>query len=301
MMTYLEHLQDKQIQEDIEYLPKEKRFLASYPYTSEVLNLLPNKEVVQRRAISFENNLKKRPEDIELLNKSLFDSFDRGVFRFLSEEEIKTWSGQVHYIPMNRVYKESESTPVRLVFDSGQPDKNGRSLNGCMGKGKNPLNHFGSVVMNFRAAEQVACGDIQKMFNQIKVREQDQHLRRFFVRPDGFDGKEPLREAVITCINFGEKAAGGVATAVKDRCAEDNKEIHPEVAKNIQKDCFMDDVNVIAKYDENIDVKVAKAEEIMSEGGFKFKSWVKNGDIGEKELGKSETSVTKSLGMFWKT
>ena len=63
----------------------------------------------------------------------------------------------------------------------------------------------------------------------------------------------------------------------------------------------MDDVNVIAKYDENIDVKVAKAEEIMSEGGFKFKSWVKNGDIGEKELGKSETSVTKSLGMFWKT
>ena len=100
MMTYLEHLQDKQIQEDIEYLPKEKRFLASYPYTSEVLNLLPNKEVVQRRAISFENNLKKRPEDIELLNKSLFDSFDRGVFRFLPEEEIKTWSGQVHYIPM---------------------------------------------------------------------------------------------------------------------------------------------------------------------------------------------------------
>ena len=95
-----------------------------------------------------------------------------------------------------------------------------------MGKGKNPLNHFGSVVMNFRAAEQVACGDMQKMFNQIKVREQDQHLRRFFVRPDGFDGKEPLREAVITCINFGEKAAGGVATAVKDRCAEDNKEIN---------------------------------------------------------------------------
>ena len=52
---------------------------------------------------------------------------------------------------------------------------------------------------------------------------------------------------------------------------------------------------------DNIDVKIAKAEEIMSEGGFKFKNWVKNGDIGEKELGKSETSVTKSLGMFWKT
>ena len=80
--------------------------------------------------------------------------------------------------------------------------------------------------MNFRAAEQVACGDIKKMFNQIKVREEDQHLRRFFARPDGFAGKDDFREAVITCINFGEKAAGGVATAVKDRCAQELSLIH---------------------------------------------------------------------------
>ena len=80
MMTYLEHLQDKQIKEEIEYLPDEKRFLASYPYTDEIHNLLPNKEIVLRRAISLEHNLKKKPEDIDLLNKSLFDSFDRGVF-----------------------------------------------------------------------------------------------------------------------------------------------------------------------------------------------------------------------------
>ena len=91
MMTYLEHLQDKQIKEDIEYLPEEKKFLASYPYTDEIHNLLPNREIVLRRATSLEHNLKKKPEDIDLLNKSLFDSFDRGVFRFLSQEEIKTW------------------------------------------------------------------------------------------------------------------------------------------------------------------------------------------------------------------
>ena len=301
MTTYLEHLQDEQIRDSIEYLPKEKRFIASYPYTNEVLNLLPNKEIVMKRAVSLESNLKKKPEDIKLLNESLFDSFKRGVFRFLSSEEIQDWSGQVHYIPMNRVYKDSESTPVRLVFDSGQPDRNGRSLNGCMGKGKNPLNHFGSVVMNFRAAEQVACGDIKKMFNQIKVRNEDQHLRRFFVRPDGFAGKEDFREAVITCINFGEKAAGGVATAVKDRCAQENSEIHPEVAKNIQKDCFMDDINVSTKYTENIDEKIAKAEQIMVKGGFQFKNWIKSGEEGEKEIGKAECGVIKSLGMSWKT
>ena len=144
MMTYLEYLQDQQISESIEYIPNEKRYVASYPYTQEVYNLLPNNDIAMKRAISFEKNILKKPEDLELLNKSLFDSFERGLFRFLPDDEIENWDGPIHYIPMNRVYKESDSTPVRLIFDSGQPDRNGRSLNGCMGKGTNPLNHFGS-------------------------------------------------------------------------------------------------------------------------------------------------------------
>ena len=300
--SYLEWLEDKQITDSIEYLNDEKKYIASYPYTSELNNLLPNKEVALRRAISLENTLKKKPEDLKAMNDVLFDSFSRGVFRFLSQKEIDEYTGQIHYVPYNRVYKDSDSTPIRLVFDSGQPDKNGLSLNGTMGKGKNPLNHFGSVVLNFRCCEKVACGDISKMFNQIKVRKQDQHLRRFLVRPDGFGGKEPFQTAVITCINFGEKAAGSVATAVKNKCAEDNKAICPEVARNLVDDCFMDDVNVDCKYDEDIDEKISKAEQIMSLGGFQFKKWVKSGDAAcEKELGQSETLPSKSLGMYWKT
>ena len=300
-MTYLEYLQDKQINDNIEFLPEDDRYIASYPYTNEIFNLLSNENIALNRAKNLENNLMKRPEDMELLNHTLTDSFKRGVFRFLSDQEMEEWEGLLHYIAMNRVYKDSDSTPVRLVFDSGQPDKNGRSLNGCMGKGKNPLNHFGSVCLKFRSAEQVASGDIKKMFNQVGVRPQDQHLRRFFVRPDGFGGKEPFRVAVITCINFGEKAAGGVATAVKNRCAEENSHICPEVAEHIQHKCFMDDINITAKYKENLDDKISKAEEIMKKGGFSFKKWIKSGDKGEKELGNSETGLTKSLGMSWKT
>ena len=170
-----------------------------------------------------------------------------------------------------------------------------------MGKGKNPLNHFGSVVLNFRAAEQVACGDIKKMFNQVAVRKEDQHLRRFFVRPDGIGGKEPFQVAVITCINFGEKAAGGVATAVKDRCADEYQDISPKVSRMIKNKCFMDDINVDSKYTEDLEENIKKAEEILMNGGFEFKKWIRSGDAGEKELGKLETGITKSLGMSWKT
>ena len=80
--------------------------------------------------------------DLESANKILKDSFDHGVFRLLEKEEIESYSGPVHYVPMNRVYKESQSTPSRLTFNSRQPDKNVRSLNSGMGKGKKPHRCF---------------------------------------------------------------------------------------------------------------------------------------------------------------
>ena len=63
-----------------------------------------------------------------------------------------------------------------------------------MENGINPLKYFGGVN---RAAEQVACGDISKMYNQCEVRDIAIHLRRFFIRPDGFGGKEAWKIAAV--------------------------------------------------------------------------------------------------------
>ena len=236
--------------------------------------------------------LVKIPVDLESANKILDDSFKRGVFRYLTDEEINAWSGPVHYLCMDRVYKESESTPCRLTFDSSQPDKNGLSLNGCMGKGRNPLNYFGGVLLNWRAAENVACGDISKMFNRCETRDIDMHLRRFYVRPDGFGGKELFRIAAIRVVNFGEKSAGNTATS------EDNAHISPEVSKMIINDCFMDDCFVNSKYEQDINDKIELAEKIMAEGGFPFKGWIQNGDQGHKEIG---NVLSRALGVYWNT
>ena len=297
-MTYLESLEDKCINDSIEFMPEKKRYKVLYPYTKEVYDLLPNTEVAMNRALQLEQKLVKSPVDLASANKILNESFERGVFRYLTDEEMNAYSGPVHMLCMDRVYKESESTPCRLTFDSAQPDKNRLSLNGVMGKGSNPLQYFGGVVLNWRAAEQVACGDISKMFNRCEAREIDMHLRRFYVRPDGIGGKEPFQIAAITVINFGECAAGNIATAVKNRTATDNAHINPEVSKMIKNDCFMDDCFLNAKYGENIDDKIKDAEAIMAEGGFPFKEWVKNGDKGQKEIGKE---LSKALGVYWET
>ena len=298
--TYLEYLQDLQIAENIKKIEGEDGYIASYPYNNEVSLLLPNEEICRKRTETMENNLKKVPADLADINAKIEESFNNGVFRYLSQKELDEWDGPVHYLPMNVNYKDSLSTPIRLCFDSSQPDKNGRSLNSVMGKGRNPINNFGTVIINFRAAEQVASGDISKMFNRIKVQPQDMHLRRFLVRPDGLGGKEEWKVAVATVVNFGETAAPAVATSVKNRAAEDNKHISEEVSRMIKKDCIMDDINISAKYDEDLDKNIQKAEQILAPGNFKFKKWIKSNEgDGEKEIKSSDLS--KSLGLHWHT
>ena len=61
----------------------------------------------------------------------------------------------------------------------------------------------------------------------------------------------------------------------------------------------MDDINVDCKYGEDIQINIKKAEDILANGNFKFKTWIKSGDCGEKSL--DGDSIAKSLGLYWKT
>ena len=73
------------------------------------------------------------------------------------------------------------------------------------------------------------------------------HLKRFFERPDGFGGKEPFKVAVVTVVNFGERDAGNISTAFKNKIAKANEHIIGERVLH------MDDINVRAKYGENLE------------------------------------------------
>ena len=44
-MTYFEFLENKIINDNIEYMPDKKRYAVSYPYTKKVHSLLPNEEI----------------------------------------------------------------------------------------------------------------------------------------------------------------------------------------------------------------------------------------------------------------
>lgn len=69
----------------------------------------------------------------------------------------------VHYIPHHPVRKDSETTPIRIVYDcSCKPRQNSPGLNECLMSTPPDLNDLTKILMRFRIGELGMCTDIEK-------------------------------------------------------------------------------------------------------------------------------------------
>ena len=106
---------------------------------------------------------------------------DRGTFVQLSTSEMQEYAGPVIYITHHGFFKDSASTPLRVVTNS--PKKNGKyNLNDLMPKGPNSLNDMLAVLLRFRVYDKVFAFDLSKAYNTMRTSVQERHLRRFVWR-----------------------------------------------------------------------------------------------------------------------
>ena len=109
------------------------------------------------------------------------DMLDRGVAKKLSEEEVHKWSGPLFYIShLAVVNPKSNSTPVRIVFNSSQVYK-GNCLNSCLAKGPDcHMNNLLGILLRWREEQVALVGDIRK--NSVYLKPLEQHCHRFLWR-----------------------------------------------------------------------------------------------------------------------
>ena len=78
------------------------------------------------------------------------DMVKRGVAHKLSDEEIQSYDGPIHYIAHHAVLKpDSKSTPCGIVFNSSA-NYHGHVLNEYYAKGPGMLNNLLAVLLRFR-------------------------------------------------------------------------------------------------------------------------------------------------------
>ena len=97
------------------------------------------------------------------------------------------------------------------------------------------------MLIRFHQDPLAVMGDVQSMFHQVRVPEEDRDLLRFLWWPKG-DFTKKLEEYLMTVHLFGAVSSSSCANFALRRNAEDRKhEFSPDAANTVLKNFYLDD------------------------------------------------------------
>ena len=149
-----------------------------------------------------------------------------------AEEVIPRQDESAWYLSHHAVRREDkESTKLRVVFNSARKFQ-GVCLNDALHKGPDLTNTIVSCLLGFREEKIAFVGDVRKMFNQIRVREEDCRYHRFLWRCG--DTESEMRTYEWKRVPFGDKPSPDLSTNALRFVAEQNREEFPRVWETVR-------------------------------------------------------------------
>ena len=101
-----------------------------------------------------------------------------GYAQEVEESKYANVTGKVWYLPHHPVINPRKPGKVRVVFDCAAKFK-GTSLNDQLLQGPDLMNSIVGVLMRFRQELVALIADIEAMFHQVKVKDEDRNYLRF--------------------------------------------------------------------------------------------------------------------------
>ncbi|GFU58837.1 integrase catalytic domain-containing protein [Trichonephila clavipes] len=238
---------------------RDGRYVVSLPFKND--NALGDSKVqAKRRFFSLEKRLQANPELRDRYVKFMQDYEHLGHMQLVPNSELSKPSSKCFYLPHFGVVREqSETTKLRVVFDASAKTDSNLSLNDILHTGPKLQNELFNILLKFRCHRIALTGDIEKMFRQILVNEDDVEFQRIFWR-------EIPEESTI------------------QQLAEEEIKKFPEASKVALEDFYVDDLITGTNSKEDAKKLVSQVIELMKKGGFPIRKWASN-----------ESSVLESL------
>ncbi|GFX80726.1 DUF1758 domain-containing protein [Trichonephila clavipes] len=238
---------------------RDGRYVVSLPFKND--NALGDSKVqAKRRFFSLEKRLQANPELRDRYVKFMQDYEHLGHMQLVPNSELSKPSSKCFYLPHFGVVREqSETTKLRVVFDASAKTDSNLSLNDILHTGPKLQNELFNILLKFRCHRIALTGDIEKMFRQILVNEDDVEFQRIFWR-------EIPEEPTI------------------QQLAEEEIKKFPEASKVALEDFYVDDLITGTNSKEDAKKLVSQVIELMKKGGFPIRKWASN-----------ESSVLESL------
>lgn len=213
---------------------------------------------------------------------------------------------ETFFLPHHPVINQNSSTTkVRVVFDGSFKTSTGNSLNDKLMAGPIVQEDLFHIILRFRIHKFVITADIEKMFRQVMVVDEDRHLQLIIWR----DQQGEIEIYSLNTVTYGTKPASFLSTRSLKQLNIEEGNNYPSARLALEKDFYMDDVLTGADTIEEATRLQKELDKLLRKGQFILRKWRTNNQqilAHLEEKGKTEdiymlnkTEVAKSLGILW--
>ncbi|XP_036347099.1 uncharacterized protein LOC118756443 [Rhagoletis pomonella] len=213
-----------------------------------------------------------------------------------------------YYMPHHAVVKNTSSTTkLRVVFYASCKTTSGFSLNDALMIGPQLQEDLFSIMVRFRTHRYAIMADVEKMYRQVYVAEQDVDYQRIVWRDDP---TEPIRDYRMLRVTYGVAAASHLAVRSLHQSALDAIETHKEATVVIMRDFYMDDLLTGSFSVDNLMKLRNDVTIVLSNAGFELRKWATNCDELREKIPHASKQIShlladgdevRTLGIIWNT
>lgn len=243
------------------------------------VDLLKSYDSATQRLYFVEKRLNRDPEQLQILlatGELLNKTWKRDTSKVLLKKK------RIPRSCANGTYPRKPGK-VRRVCDAAAKF-HCSSLNDHL-SGPDLLQNLIEIFMRFRKEKVALSADIEAMFNQVSVPEQDQVALRFLRRRSS---ELPTEVYQYVRHIFGVKCAPTCANYALLRNAEDSESQFPTAAMAVKRNFYMDDFSRSVKSTDEAMELQHKLVEMLKLAGFNLTKWISNEkeviDQNQKEL-----------------
>ena len=280
-------------------------------WKSDEVQLPDSFAMASKRLISQERSLKKNPTLLAWKNDHIKGMIQKGHARKATSADLNHSWPRVWYTPTFVIVNQNKIPPKpRDVADVAAKVK-GESLNTNLLKGPDNLIPLMAALFKVRQSAVAVTADVQEMFHQVTIIEEDQQCQRFLWR-DGDESKDPT-VYIMQRMMFGPTCSPSCAQFVKNTHEAQFQARYPEAVKGLIETTYVDDYFNSHETTEQALKTCLQAIEICATMSFNLTGFQSNCrgllrnlpqdklkttlvDFDASEL---ESLVTKLLGMCW--
>ena len=196
-------------------------YQVSLPLRNRNVKLPVNRSQVERSASYLKRKLSSDTKLREDYVAFLKEVISEGYAEKVPQNVLNRSDGKVWFIPHRAVYHHKKPDKIRVVFNCSA-QFHGTSLNNELFQGPDLTISLVGVLIRFRQDPVAVMADVQSMFHQVPVPEEDRDLLRFLWWPKG-DFTKKLEEYRMTVHLFGAVSSPSCANFAMRRNAEDHK------------------------------------------------------------------------------